>query len=332
MHARSTASIGIYRHLRPLRALANGDERLLAGKVVGLFDVRRPQWKALRFLDSVREQGPVHAIPLLQSIQTGALLLFDLGYFSFPWLDYLTERGYFYVCRLREQTRYQIAHSYYQHDEVLDALVWLGCHKRNRAGALVRLVRFHDGEKLRSYRSRVYDPRQLTLSQMVHLYARRWDIALAFLTLKESLGVHHWWSGKRVHIEQQLWLLLTVAPLYQALRMVLAAELHLDPFDVSLPLLMEQVPCLLRERQAPVAWLREHSWQIGLLRPSTRLQTQAPEIPDDVLCFPSEPVPLRRSAHYRTPRRRTKQHSGAYKRKRKRELLALQQQQASGVT
>jgi hypothetical protein len=321
----------IYRHLRPLRALANGDEGLLAGKVVGLFDVRRQQWKALRFLDSVRAQGPVHAIPLLQSIQTGALLLFDLGYFSFPWLDYLTERGYFYVCRLREQTHYQIAHIYYQHDQVLDAWVWLGCDRRNRTGALVRLVCFSDGEKVRSYLSNVYDPRQLHVRQIAQLYARRWEIELAFLTLKEYLGLHHWWSGKRVHIEQQLWLILTVAQLYQALRMVLAAELHLDPFDVSLPLLMEQIPYLLRERQAPVAWLREHGWQLGLLRPNPRVQTQAPEIPDDSLCFPSEPVPLMRPARYRTPRRCTKQSSGASKRKRKREQLAMQQQ-ASGVT
>ncbi len=321
----------IYRHLRPLRALANGDEGLLAGKVVGLFDVRRPQWKALRFLESVRAQGPVHAIPLLQPIQAGALLLFDLGYFSFPWLDYLTERGYSHVCRLRELTSYQFVHISSQHDQVLDALVWLGGDSRNRAGALARLVRFHDGEKGRNYLSNVYDPRQLSLRQIAQLYARSFDIELAFLTLKEYLGPHHWWSGKRVHIEQQLWLILTVAQLYQALRMVVAAELHLDPFDVSLPLLMEQVPCLLQERQAPVAWLREHSWQIGLLRPSTRVQTQAPEIPDDSLCFPCDPVPLTRPARYRTPQRRTKQSSGASKRKRKREQLAMLQQ-ASGVT
>jgi len=317
----------IYRHLRPMRAFAKGDERLLAGKLVGLFDVRRQQWKALRLLESVRQQGPVYAIPLLELVPRGALLLFDLGYFSFPWLDYLTQRGYFYVCRLRESTRYQIVHIYYQQGDTLDALVWLGGPSGNRAACLVRLVRFHDGERIRSYLSNVSQPWQLSLADMARLYGRRWDIELAFLTIKEYLGLHHWWSGKRVHIEQQLWLILTVAQLYQAMRMVLAAELHLDPFDVSLPLLIQQVPHLLQEHQAPLPWLRQHGWRLGLLRPSTRLQIHAPEIPDDSICLPCEPLPMTRAAWYRpTVPRRTKQHSGAYKRKYKREQLAMQQQ------
>jgi hypothetical protein len=97
---------------------------------------------------------------------------------------------------------------------------------------------------------------------------------------------------------------------------VLAAELHPDPFDVSLPLLLEQVPCLLREQLAPVTWLRERGWQIGLLCPSIRLQMQAPEITNDSLCLPCESVPRTRSARYRTPRRCTKELSGVSERKR----------------
>src|SRR5713226_6895249 len=54
--------------------------------VVGLLDVGHQQWKALHFLESVRAQGPIHALPFLESIHAGALLLFDLGYFSFSWL------------------------------------------------------------------------------------------------------------------------------------------------------------------------------------------------------------------------------------------------------
>src|SRR5258708_644786 len=156
-----------------MRAFAKGDERLLAGKLVGLFDVRRQQWKALRLLESVRQQGPVSAIPLLEPVPRGALLLFDLGYFSFPWLDYLTQRGYFYICRLRESTRYQIVHIYYQQGDTLDALVWLGGPSGNRAACLVRLVRFHDGERIRSYLSNVSQAWQLSLPDMARRDGRR---------------------------------------------------------------------------------------------------------------------------------------------------------------
>ena len=77
-----------YRHLRPLRALANGDEGLLAGKVVGLFDERRQQWKALRLLDSVRESArsrPCHCVAAvhpngsLAPVRSGLLQLSLVG-------------------------------------------------------------------------------------------------------------------------------------------------------------------------------------------------------------------------------------------------------------
>jgi IS4 transposase len=52
-------------------------------------------------------------------------------------------------------------------------------------------VRFHDGTQLRSYLTNVLDPRQLCLPDIARLYARRWDIELAFLTLKDLLHLHH---------------------------------------------------------------------------------------------------------------------------------------------
>src|SRR5919108_416770 len=63
-----------------------------------------------------------------------SLLLFDLGYFSFPCFDSLTERGYWWISRLREKTGYQLLHVHYRHHEILDALVWLGSGHGSRAG------------------------------------------------------------------------------------------------------------------------------------------------------------------------------------------------------
>ncbi len=71
----------------------------------------------------------------------GSLILFDLGYFSFAWFDYLTQMGYCYICRWREKTTYRIIHTYYRHHEILDAVVWLGASKGAHAGHAVRLVR-----------------------------------------------------------------------------------------------------------------------------------------------------------------------------------------------
>ena len=66
---------------------------------------------------------------LLEQLTAGMLLVFDLGYFSFPWFDALTERRVWWVYRLRQQTSYQIAHVYYQKGDTMDALVWLGSYR-----------------------------------------------------------------------------------------------------------------------------------------------------------------------------------------------------------
>src|SRR5579863_8862177 len=208
-----------------------------------------------------------------------SLLLFDLGYFSFPWFDYLSERGYYWISRYREKTCYQLLHVYYQHGVSLDALVWLGSAHGPRAGHAVRLVRFGDGKQLRLYLTNVRDPLQLPLGDIARLYARRWDIELAFLTIKELFGLHHWWSSQLPLILQQIAVVLLLAQVVQALRLRIAAQAYCDPFDVSLPLLVKQLPHLLRARLDPVEWVLTHGHTQRVLRPSRRFQVVAPLIP-----------------------------------------------------
>jgi IS4 transposase len=96
----------------------------------------------------------------------------------------LTQRKLWWVSRYRENTSYRIAHEFYRHQGVLDALLWLGTgHKQARH--LVRLVRLSDGVGVRMYLTNVYDPQLLSLAEVAQVYARRWDIEMAFRLLKE---------------------------------------------------------------------------------------------------------------------------------------------------
>src|SRR5260370_5994225 len=230
------------RHLPLLRAVPAGDPRLLAGKLVALFNIRTQQGQTVRYVRDALMQGALLALPLLEQIPIGSLLLFDLGYFNFPWFDYLGERALSFVSRSRTDTTYQLVHTFYRHQEILDALVWLGSGHGSRAGRLCRLVRFGDGEQVRCYLTNVLDPHLLSVRDIAQVYARRWDIELAFLTLKEYLDLHHWWSGHPVLIEQQLWLVLILAQVYQAWRVRLAVPKHVQGFDVSLPPLIYLLP------------------------------------------------------------------------------------------
>jgi hypothetical protein len=272
-----TALDPVVRKLPLLRQLKKGAVELLPGKLAGLYDVRTQLWRRLDYLPDALQNSKVHAQAMLQGVATGSLLLFDLGYFSFEWLDQLSRQQYWFVCRLREKTTSQVLHAYYSAEEVFDGIIWLGTG-RAQAGEGVRLVRFRVGALTLTYLTNVLDPSVLSLQEIARLYARRWDIELAFSTLKEVLGLHVWWSSKVAVILVQVWACLIVAQLVQALRLEIACRAGVEPFEVSLPVLVHQLPQQLAAGQDVLALCVERGRDLGLIRPSSRTQVQAPAL------------------------------------------------------
>src|SRR5437879_8606818 len=82
----------IGRYLKPLRGLSTQDPACFAGKLVGLFDLRHQRWSRLEWRKDVHENCRVDMLDFLQGLSIGSLLLFDLGYFSFPFFDTLIDR------------------------------------------------------------------------------------------------------------------------------------------------------------------------------------------------------------------------------------------------
>ncbi|HEV2580768.1 MAG TPA: IS4 family transposase [Ktedonobacteraceae bacterium] len=296
----------VQRHLAVLRVVPKGDERLVPGKLAGRFNVRTQQWDLIQLRTNPVGNCKLDLCSLLEGLLADSLLLFDLGYFSYPFFDYLTQRHFWFISRLREKVCYQIVHEFYRQAGTLDALVWLGSTGRNspRTGCLLRLVRFWDGHELRMYLTNQTDPLALPLPDIARLYARRWDIELAFLTLKAHLGLHHWWSGHPVLQQQQALVVLIAAQLLHALRVLIALDAGCDPFEVSLPLLVEYLPQILHQRLHPVSWAMQHGDDLGLFRPSSRYVVQAPVVPTTALCFPPADLPRTRLACYLTYKQR----------------------------
>src|SRR6266581_2344236 len=179
----------VTRRLPLLRAARKGDAVLLPGKLVALFDVRLQQWRAIEYVAQASQNCKKHARAMLKYVSQGALILADLGSFGFEWFDELTDAGYAWVSRWREQTSYTIVHIYYQDADTFDGLIWLGAYD-TLAAHVVRLVRFRVGGVIRQYLTNVRDPRLLPLREIAPLYMRRWDIELGFLTPKPYLGLH----------------------------------------------------------------------------------------------------------------------------------------------
>src|SRR5207247_3654621 len=146
-------------------------------------------------------------------------------------------------------------------------------------------------------RSSDLDPATLPLVDIARLYARRWDIELAFRELKEHLKMRLLWSAKLGVIYQQIWASLILAHLLHASQVELAAQAEVEPFDVSLALLSRHLPRVLLHTADPMGFLVQHGRAMGLIRPSSRQVRQAPVVPFQQISYPTPDLLQPRQAH-----------------------------------
>jgi hypothetical protein len=126
------------------------------------------------------------------------------------------------------------------------------------------------------------------------LYARRWDIELAFKLIKRELGLHLFWSAKPEVLLQQVWAVLLISQILHALQLEIAAKAGVDPFDISLTLLVRYLPGW--HDVDLIALILDRTNDAGFIRPSRRIRIQTPPIdladyrprPDD-LCLVRTP-------------------------------------------
>jgi hypothetical protein len=288
----------VARILPTLRPLARGDSTLLPGKLSSIFDLRLQQWLHIEHQDNPHQNEKVAARGLLAHIPKGSLILADLGYFSFAWFDDLTSAGYWWVSRLRSKTSWTKVHTYYEDATTFDGVIWLGAYRADRTARAVRLVQFRVGTRSYQYLTNVLDPRTLPLHEIARLYVRRWDIELGFKLVKQHLGLHVLWTGKPVVVLQQVWAVLILAQILQALRMEIAGRAGVDPYEVSMALLVEYLPKFVARGLDGVAEFVAQGRDLRFIRPSTRTKVQAPVL-DIGLYAPLPPdVVLTRTPRY----------------------------------
>ena len=288
----------VARKLPALRAVPAGDARLLPGKLAGAFDVRRQLWHTITHVANPRQNEKVAARELVAALPASCLLLFDLGYFAFEWFDDLTDAGRWWVSRLRDKTSYDLIHVHYRDGDTLDALVWLGAYRADRAKHAVRLVQFRRGTVLHRYVTNVRDPFLLPLDEIARLYARRWDIEMAVDLVKTELGLRLLWSAKEAVILAQVWAVLAVAQVLQGLRVLAAAVAAVPVFDVSMPLLVRYLPQYARRGQDPIVAFVADGPRLGFIRPSRRTAIAAPRIPTAAVRPPPDDLALQRTPRY----------------------------------
>lgn len=269
----------VVRKLPIFRAVRGGDPGLLPGKITVRYDLRRQLFETVLMQEDARQNEKVAARAAIADLPPGTLILADLGYFSFPWFDELTEAGHHWVSRYRRKPSFTVDHVYYDDGETFDGLIWLGAYRADKAKHRVRLVRFRHNEHDYAYLTNVTDPADLSMAEIAELYARRWDIERAFDLLKTDLDLHLLWSGKMQLIHQQVWGALVIAQVLLALRTEIALLADADVFEVSIKLLAQAFPDYAKRYDDPVRAYAENGRRLRYIRPVKRKQIIAPTIP-----------------------------------------------------
>lgn len=288
----------VRRHLPPLHDVPAEDSQLLAGKMVGVFNIRLQQWQEAIYLPNPNQNDKTVARDLTQQLPAQSLILGDMGFFGYAWFDWMTDNNFYWLSRVREKTSFEVQHTLYEDENLFDGIVWLGKHRADRASHAVRLVTFTLGQTQFRYITNVLDPMVLSVQAIAELYARRWDIELAFKLIKKHLKLHLIWSAKPVIIMQQLWAVLTVSQILHATQMEIAGRAHVDPFDVSLELVVRHVPRMAREGKDFIRILVENGAYFGFIRPSRRIRPQTPPVDSEKIVPLPPDLILKRTPRY----------------------------------
>lgn len=261
-----------------LPALRRQPGPVLGGKLAAVFDLRAQLWRTVVVGEDAQANDKVAARDLLAGLERGSLLLADLGYFAFEWFDELTDHGYWWISRLRGKTSYELRHVFYQRDGVLDALVWLGRYRADRAAHTVRLVTITRAGKTWAYLTNVLEPQRLSVAEISQLYARRWDIERMFNLVKTHLHLHLLWSSQLTVVIHQVYAVFTVAQIILGLRAEIAQQANADVDEVSLELMIRWIPRFARDGDDPIQAIAERGRQAKLIRPVQRTRRPVPAV------------------------------------------------------
>lgn len=190
---------------RKVGSLRERPEAPLAGHLAAVVDLVSHVPVRVWFAEDSQTNDKAFLPEILAWLPGHSLVVFDLGYFSFPFFDALTQAGHSFVTRLRDKTSFTIQAILVDQGPVRDRLVHLGKYRSNPSHSPVRLIEVQVGGTWRSYLTNVLDPAQLSVNEVVHLYEGRWQIETAFLLVKRLLGLSYLWVGSLNGVQLQVW-------------------------------------------------------------------------------------------------------------------------------
>ena len=188
---------------KKLKAL-QGQEKILAGKIMMVVEGFNHHPVTTWYTNNSKSNDKIWCDQLLERLPIGGLLIFDLGFFKFPWFDAFTQSNKFLLTRMREKTSYKVIRCLSSTPFYRDEIINMGEYRSNPCRYPVRLVSVLWGATWYYYLTNVVDPQILSAQQVCELYRRRWRVEDAFLLTKRLLGLAYIWVGDTNGVQIQI--------------------------------------------------------------------------------------------------------------------------------
>lgn len=177
----------------------------LAGKIMMVVDAWTHQAVQTFYTAEAKANDKTFGDSLMKRLPAEGLLIFDLGFFSFSFLDGFTGGHKFFLTRLREKTTYQMVSLLSSGPRYRDQIIRVGGTWKDCCHHPLRLVSILWNQTWYQYLTNVLDPERLSARQVGELYRRRWRIEEAFLLTKRLLGLSYLWVGGRNGVQIQIY-------------------------------------------------------------------------------------------------------------------------------
>jgi hypothetical protein len=190
---------------RKLLALQEDPTARLAGHLLAVCELFSHLPQRIWFAEDPQTNDKSFFPQLLTWLPANSLVVFDLGFFAFPFFDALSAANQWFVTRLRAKTSFTVERVLWEQPQVRDRIVHLGVYRSNPSRHPVRLIEVYVRGGWHAYLTNVLDPQRLSVLEVVALYEQRWQIEQAFLLVKRLLGLSYLWVGSLNGVQLQVW-------------------------------------------------------------------------------------------------------------------------------
>ena len=145
--------------------------------------------REIKVTDANNNDGQ-HKDFIWKAVRPNMLLIFDLGYWDFAFLDGIQQRRARFVMRVFPTNRPQVLEVFSWNDQLRDYKAKLNRYAGHPKRYAVRVIeqRQPDGSWWR-WCTNLMDARRFPAGEIVELYRMRWEVEVFFRVLKQTLGL-----------------------------------------------------------------------------------------------------------------------------------------------